>query len=429
MRHSISYAALIAATVCLFSSAAQAQTPLGLDNGTYVLENTSTGAITPTSGHLTNGVPNAGYQWVPLASVTNQQAAPGGAYVSGGNYIWDSTANAYLTSNVCPGGHTCLIESATGSAPSAAIPGADKKTASNFTVSAFGNGLVTSNGSGQYLAAGPGGLTVADKYGHSSVIGPDGATFTGSTVTIQNIPGTSKTVIQDGVITSTTPGFGSTQINGGYVTINGGANTNVGGDVSTLTYLNAASATNGGAWVNNGLAVTGGANVSGGTTTDKLTVTNGATVSGGLTVNGPTQLNGGISVAPNQAVDFGGNVVSGVATPIAPTDAANKAYVDTGLANLLNTEKSDVKKLNGGVAAAMALASPDRTGNQTGAFAVSESFWNGHTATGISAIQQVYNAGSWDFSVGAAASFADTGDVGGRVTGQFGWGGAPLSLK
>jgi len=442
MRYSISHLAFI--TAAIFSlpvATAQAQVPPGLDNGTYVLEDSS-GHISPVSGNTTNGVPNAGYHWAAVGSVTNAQAAPAGSYNAGGYYYYDSTSHTYLTSGTCPGGDTCNLVLGTASAPSVNIPSADKQSFSNFVLPVHGGGTVLSNGSGQSTAVGPGGVTYKDGKGGSITLGGD------PTINVTNGLG-STTNITNGVITSTTPGFGTTTINGGYVTINGGANTNIGGDVSTLTYVNAASATNGGAWVNNGLVVTGGASITGGLTTDTVTATTAnvttvnagtvnagtanisgnATVGGGLTVQGPTQLNGGVSVAPGQNVDFGGNVVSGVGTPIAPTDAANKAYVDTGLTNLLNTEKADVKKLNGGVAAAMALASPDRTGNQTGAVAFSESFWNGHTATGVSAIQQIYNAGSWDFSVGAGASFADTGDVGGRVTGQFAWGGSPMSLK
>lgn len=45
-------------------------------------------------------------------------------------------------------------------------------------------------------------------------------------------------------------------------------------------------------------------------------------------------LQGGLSVdAGNNNINFGGNVIHGVGTPTASTDAANKAYVDTAVAN------------------------------------------------------------------------------------------------
>ena len=140
-----------------------------------------------------------------------------------------------------------------------------------------------------------------------------------------------------------------------------------------------------------------------------------------LAVTGPATFYGGINA--------GGNPITNVGVPINPTDAATKGYVDTGLGALTNTMNDKFSHANGGIAAAMSMASPDRTGGQTGAIAFSEAWWGGHSATGITAIQRVYDAGSWDFSVGGGVSVADTGDYGGRVTGQIGWGGGYVPLK
>ena len=46
------------------------------------------------------------------------------------------------------------------------------------------------------------------------------------------------------------------------------------------------------------------------------------------------------------AVTFGGNVLEGVATPVAGTDATNKTYVDGAVANLINAAPSDLDTLN-----------------------------------------------------------------------------------
>ena len=309
---------------------------------------------------------------------------------------------------------------------------------------------------------GPAGVTVADKNGNTttvgassiSVVGPNGSvTIADPSVIVTNgtaagttnitngtvVAGTSVNAPQVNAIQVNAAQVNATQINAAGVGI-GGATAPVQGlavlggtTTDTLAVTNGASVA-GGLLVTGGVSVTGGltadkATVTGNTTTDTLTVNHAATVKGPLTVQGPAQFNGGIAVAPSQTIDFGGNVVSGVATPKAPTDAANKSYVDNGLQNLLNIEKADVKKINGGIAAAFASAGPDRTGNQTGALAFNGGFWNGHTAFGVSGIQRIADYGSWDISIGLSGAVADTGDVGGRATVQFGWGGAPVPLK
>ncbi|HEY1246169.1 MAG TPA: hypothetical protein VGF29_15190 [Hyphomicrobiaceae bacterium] len=49
------------------------------------------------------------------------------------------------------------------------------------------------------------------------------------------------------------------------------------------------------------------------------------------------QLQGGLTVDPlNNNINFGGNAIHGIGTPLSGTDAANKAYVDTAVANVAN---------------------------------------------------------------------------------------------
>jgi trimeric autotransporter adhesin len=225
----------------------------------------------------------------------------------------------------------------------------------------------------------------------------DIANFTGMTVTIQNAGNTSSTNILDGKITSAVTGGGSTEINGGTVVVTG----TYAGNVAALTALNASTQISGGAIINNGLQVNGGATITGQTTVSNFAVT------------------------PTSTVDMGGNRVQNVGTPTAANDAANKAYVDT----LRNWTTANFSKVNSGIAAAAALANPDRTGNQTWALAVNEGFWNGHSATGFSGITRVANLGTYDFSVGGSVAVTDHGDVAGRVSAQIAGGGAPAPLK
>jgi hypothetical protein len=59
---------------------------------------------------------------------------------------------------------------------------------------------------------------------------------------------------------------------------------------------------------------------------------------------GTTDLN--LRPGTGGAVTFGSNVLEGVATPVGGTDAANKTYVDTVVANLVNAAPSDLDTLN-----------------------------------------------------------------------------------
>jgi hypothetical protein len=209
----------------------------------------------------------------------------------------------------------------------------------------------------------------------------DIANFTGMTVSVGNGTAAGTTTVHDGLVT-----IGGTAAQLAART----ASTGNAGDVTTLTTANAGAFVNGGAIINNGL-----------------------------------QVNNGLHVGAASDINMGDNIVHGVAAPVAATDAANKAYVDT----LRNWTSANFSKVNSGIAAAAALQNPDRTGSQTWALAINEGFWDGHTATGFSGITRVANLGSYDFSVGGSFAVTDRGDVAGRVSAQIAGGGAPAPLK
>jgi hypothetical protein len=104
--------------------------------------------------------------------------------------------------------------------------------------------------------------------------------------------------------------------------------------------------------------------VSGVTTLSSASITNsGAASTGSLAVG-----SGGMAVAAGAPVNMGGNRVLNVATPVAATDAANKAYVDamsgdvadlSGAINAqalrINEAFREIDKTTEGVAVAIAL--------------------------------------------------------------------------
>jgi len=76
------------------------------------------------------------------------------------------------------------------------------------------------------------------------------------------------------------------------------------------------------------------------TTTGNVTTLNSTTINnaGATSTNSLAVGVGGVSVAAGAPVSMGGNRVQNVATPVAPTDAANKAYVDSISGNVANMQ-------------------------------------------------------------------------------------------
>ena len=236
-------------------------------------------------------------------------------------------------------------------------------------------------------------------------------------LTVSNIGGTSKTVINNSSITSTEAGAGSTNITGGFLTVNGTYT----GTVTGLTSSNAAAYVDGGAIVNNGLAVTGGQTVSGGST-----IYGGQTVHGSQTVTGQSYLNGGATISNNLTVsgpgnggspttiDMGGNRVQDVGTPIFGTDAANKAYVDRGL-----------NKAYEGTAIALAISQPVLATGQSFAIRAGWGDYESQNAFGVSAVGVVGRDWFWGGStvaIDGGIGFGNSNSVAGKVGVTLGFG-------
>ena len=224
--------------------------------------------------------------------------------------------------------------------------------------------------------------------------------------------------------------------------------------------------------VNGTLGVTGtmttsGITNSGTIATDSLTVAGGSTTinSNGLTVGGGTQTfvnastgtitvnatapanrqtvlnatNGNVNVGgsfvinnPGSTVSMGGNVVHDVATPVAGTDAANKAYVDATVGSGvskgyvdagLSALDSRVNRVEQGVAMAIAMQNPVLTGNDRFGVAMNWGNYAGNDSVGLAAVgiigQNFFGGGE---KVGMTGGFSSSGNqVAGRAGLQFTW--------
>jgi trimeric autotransporter adhesin len=240
----------------------------------------------------------------------------------------------------------------------------------------------------------------------------------------------------------TTLNVTSTSTFGGLATFNGGVKVN--GNTQTTSLTVDQDATVGGkltvtglVTMNGGASVQNGLNVTGGTTTDTLLVTGNSnvngnqTIGGTQTVTGQSFLNGGATISNNLTVssgtnvDMGGNVVHNVGTPVLGTDAANKAYVDTGLSNLNNSLSHRIDKAFDGTAIALALSTPvfqpgqkfviqGGWGNFEGANAV------GFSAAGLLA-RNTFGPGSTVTLSGGVGAGTNTGSLAGRGAVSIGW--------
>ncbi len=152
-----------------------------------------------------------------------------------------------------------------------------------------------------------------------------------------------------------------------------------------------------------------------------LTTTGNTNVGGNLTVTGQSNLNGGanisnhLTVAPATFVDMGSNRVQNVAAPIAPTDAANKAYVDSGLSAAFK----DIDKNTQGIAIAMAMSGLVMPDGKNFALGANLGFFDNKQAIAIQGAMRLTPYVMVNGGIGFG--FDDASTVGGRVGAQVAW--------
>lgn len=279
---------------------------------------------------------------------------------------------------------------------------------------------------------------------NSLTVNNSGTTITGATTT-NGLTNATGNIVNSGNYTSTSGNI--TLTNGNITTTNGtvsGAmlSSGSGGNLTTITggAITSTGTITGGAVTSNGLLTsTGGATIGGGATTitsangsNSLTVNNsGTAITGQTTVNNFAVTNG-------STVSMGGNRVQDVATPVAATDAANKAYVDeeiaksTGGVNRAYVDRG-LSKANEGTAIALAISQPVFLPGQT--FAV-RAGWGGYedqNAFGFSMAgviaHDVFGSGSTVSLDGGFGVGGNYNTVAGKAGLTIGFGGGYTSLK
>ncbi|HXG78865.1 MAG TPA: hypothetical protein VNJ31_05975 [Methyloceanibacter sp.] len=182
---------------------------------------------------------------------------------------------------------------------------------------------------------------------------------------------------------------------------------------------------------NTGNIGTGTLSTTGLATLNSASVTNNATVGGTLGVTGQANLNGGanvsqnLTVAPASSVNMGGNRVRNVGTPLAPSDAATKAYVDgflgqqtTELNNRINQAFQRIDENTEGIAVAMAMGGIALPNTKAFAISANLGFYDGKQAIGTQAAVRVNDTFALTGGFGAGL---EEGKVGGRVGFMAAW--------
>ncbi|MFT4080499.1 YadA-like family protein [Rhodomicrobium sp.] len=273
---------------------------------------------------------------------------------------------------------------------------------------------------------------------------------------VQSTDGTNTTTLNaSGLATSgtveSTDGTNTTTLTAGGLTTDGVLTVTDGTDTTTISANGVTSTTGtlsgsalvagtGGITSGGALIVSaGGANITGGTTTDTLSVTSDAAIGGNLTVSGNSTVTGthtvtglstlsggavisdSLTVRAGTDVDFGGNRIQNVGTPIAATDATNKAYVDSRDA-ILNDRIKDVRD---GVAIALAVQTPDLVAGEKFGVSVNFGTYDGSNAIGVG-LQGVLGKNLFGFGervalTGGVGFATERDNVGGRAGVQFTW--------
>ena len=275
---------------------------------------------------------------VASATVAASANAVAGANVSG-QVSFAATANAVAGANV-----TGTVASATSAASANTVAGANVSGQVSFAATA--NSVAGANVTGTVSAATTAGtvttaaqpnitsvgtltsLAVTGNITSGNVSGTTGA-FTTVTGAGSGITSLSATNISSGTLAQARLANSSLTVNGTAITLGGSGTVTANAETLTGTSLNAtvvgSSLTSVGTLAS--LAVTGNANA-GNLNTSGLVLATGNVTGGNLTTSGILSVTGtGVSsIAGN--LDMTGNYVINLATPVNPTDAATKQYVD-----------------------------------------------------------------------------------------------------
>jgi hypothetical protein len=212
----------------------------------------------------------------------------------------------------------------------------------------------------------------------------------------------------------------------GLTTTNGITNT---GNIATDTLSTIGSASVGGTLGVAGLTTTNGITNTGNIATDTLTTTGNASIGGNLSVTGATTTNGITNtghiatdtLSTTGPVSFGGNLdmnghtISNVAAPVFDGDAANKKYVDDGLAKAFR----EIDRNTQGIAIAMAMAGLALPEGKNFALGANMGFFEDKQAIAIQAAIRV--SPNVTITGGFGTGVQDMNATGGRVGVQAAW--------
>jgi hypothetical protein len=239
---------------------------------------------------------------------------------------------------------------------------------------------------------------------------------TGSFTTVTATTGDITTVNATDVNTKNVTGDGTGTISGfASVSAGTGSFTTVNATTGNITTVNSTNINNSGKISTGTLETTGLAKL------NSLEVTNGADIKGNASVGGSLTVAKGATVSESLTatagsdINMGGNVVHGVAAPIVGTDAANKQYVDDGLAKAFKA----IDRNTQGIAIAMAMAGLALPEGKNFALGANMGFFDDKQAIAIQAAIRV--SPNVTITGGFGTGVQDMNATGGRVGLQAAW--------
>lgn len=289
---------------------------------------------------------------------------------------------------------------------------------------------ITANNGGGFTASGTAGLAVTGTGGISTTSGAISSTTGNISTTSGNISAAAGTITGATLTSTGTANVGTNLTVGSNAAVGGtlgvtGATTTNGitntGAIGTTTLSASGNVTSGGTVQGATLTSTGAANVGTTLSVGGATTTNGITNTGSINTTSLSVGGGGIAITAGAPIQAGGNRIQNVGAPVAPGDAANKAYVDAQLGtsnDRVNEAFRRIDENTQGIAVAIAMTGLALPNGKTFALGANMGFYDNKQALALQSALRLSEVVTLSGGIGVGT---DTGAFGARIGFMAAW--------